>query len=538
MDMPTLKSGYSYSLLKEVLAQKYSVVTVDDRKKLKEKLQYSQVALLVTPTVPLTDQETEVIKGFVAQGGRLIVIADHTDLYGHGRVINAFSKEFGIRVEYNALFYPNNYYAQINLQNTLYSFRPKTPCSLMLTKPGGYVFGWAKSWISEMADYTKPNFFGELQWTSDDIEGDWPVGIIKKYGKGEVVVWADSTVFANFCIFQPNTLRFLGCLIEGGKLLAYCSQYGFYLLLLSIISLCFKKITRSNFFFVILLVVIFSSGCYYFWDFNPELFYPKNKRIDFYGNKELFDEPSPKTLPLDGHISSAYSNVARCGLYPLYVAEKPSKPVSYKSIWATSWDKIEKVDKKTLQSLWGIVVIDVDDELENIGFKKITFEENINKCLIDVFPKVFPSREMLVAGNNVHTLTYSGTSVFAAEGVITDKYIGDWWITTNISPYRNFILEEWINWLNKKNDIQKFFYPPSGITDGGDEWLIRAEGKDFLKRKMKVIPYKNDMRFVYIGSGIWASYEQVSNEVFLLGGPETSDNLLRSGYIRWAARKY
>ena len=55
---------------------------------------------------------------------------------------------------------------------------------------------------------------------------------------------------------------------------------------------------------------------------------------------------------------------------------------------------------------------------------------------------------------------------------------------------------------------------------------------------MQVTPYKNDIRFVYIGSGIWASYEKANNEVFLLGGQETSDNLLRSGDIRWAARKY
>jgi len=91
----------------------------------------------------------------------------------------------------------------------------------------------------------------------------------------------------------------------------------------------------------------------------------------------------------------------------------------------------------------------------------------------------------------------------AAEGVITDSSIGDQWITTNISPYRSFILEEWSNWLNRKNDIQRFFYPPPGVTEGHEKWFIRAEGKDFLKRKMKVTPDKKDMRFVYIGSGIW-----------------------------------
>lgn len=65
-------------------------------------------------------------------------------------------------MEYNALFDATDHYAKVRLPNMrMYSIRPKTPCSLSMTRPG-YIWGWTSNWISETADYTNPNFLVSL----------------------------------------------------------------------------------------------------------------------------------------------------------------------------------------------------------------------------------------------------------------------------------------------------------------------------------------------------------------------------------------
>lgn len=538
----TLKSGYSYSLMKEVLQNKYQLVSVNDsndRSELKKILPVLDVAIIITPTIPLEVQESKTLKEFVINGGRLVVIADHTDLYGHGKVINSFLKETGVSIEYNALFNAKDYYAKVQLPSMqMYSVRPKTPCSLNITSLG-YVWGWASNWISESADYTRPNFFGEFSWTADDLVGNWPTGGIVKYGKGEIVVWCDSTMFANFCIFQPDTLRLLGILIESGEILGILSPYGVWLLIFTIFLILFEKLYKKLFQINIItycsLGLVIFSGTFYLWDFNPETFYLKDKRIDVYGLKNLFDEPPPKSILKEDNLSSAYSHIARYGLYPLYMGKKPKKPVINKSIWVTSLDKALSIDSKIYKSLWGIIIINLDKKMKNIGFNEISMDDNISNIFKELFEPKSQSRRMLVTDNSTHTLIYNGVSIFAAHGVITDRYLGDWWITTNVSPYRQYILREWYDWLINKKDISKFIYPSVGIESGMNDWFIKVEKKNFTKKKMSVQPYEKNQNYVYIGSGIWALYEKNIDGEFLLGGTETSDDYLKSGNIRWAA---
>ena len=532
----TLKGGYSYSLMKEVIGNKYSLVSIDSRNKLTSVLPTLDAAIIITPTIPLEVQEEQALKEFVTNGGRLVIIADHTDIYGHGRVLNSLLKGTGINVEYNALFNTRDYNAKVRLLNTpMYSVRPKTSCSLTFARRG-YVWGWSTNWISEMADYTRSNFFGELNWTADDLVGNWPVGGIAKYGKGEIVIWCDSTMFANFCVFQPDILRFLGILIEGGEILSILSPYGSWLLILFLITILSGKYLRINAVAYCALGLIICSGSYYMWDSDPEKFYIKDKRIDIYGDKDLFVEPAPKHIPNEGKFSSAYSHIARSGLYPQYIGSEPKNQVLNKSIWITSWDKVLNLDSKIFKSLWGIVIIDIDERMRDIGFNEICVDDETSSIFGEFFKPENQPRRMLVSSNSTHTILYNGVPIFAAYGVVTDRYIGDWWITTNVSPYRLYMLNEWFEWLINRNDISAFVYPRIGIEPGKKDWLIRIDTKDLQKRKFLVHPYEKDQNYTYLGSGIWALYENNLSGEFLLGGPETSDNYLRSGETRWAAQ--
>ena len=530
----SLEGGYSYSLMKKILEHKYTLFTVKDRARLKDTLSQVQAAIIMTPTVPPSPQELNDLLAFVASGGRLVVIADHTDVYGHGRVLNGLLSQADCSVEYNALFDSNDYYADVRLLNMpMLSIRPKTPCSFRIGK-FGYVFAWADNWISESADYARPNFFGELIWTSDDLVGNWPVGAITTYKKGIVVTWGDSTIFANFCIFQPGHLRLLGTLLEGGEMLAHLIPFS--LLLLAVFCFCISvsRLCRNDVIAFCSLGLIIFSGSYYLWDFDEQRFYPVDKRIDIYGGRHLFNEPPPKRLPGDFQFSSAYSHIARCGLWPLYRGEKPTMPAPVKSIWVTPWSQLKTIDSNVLKSLWGVVINEVDEEMDG-GFKSTFIDNN----LPDVFREYFlhsVRRKIWVAKDNSHTLFDNGVSIFIADGTMTDSYLGDWWITTRISPYRQYMLSEFFGWLVRKGKISMFHYPTVGVLNSEKDWIVKFENKEHANIKMQVERYEGDREYVYIGSSIWSLYEKNKDGEFLVGGPELSDDSSKSGSLRWAAQ--
>tara|TARA_B100002003_G_scaffold247559_1_gene279354 strand:+ start:844 stop:3078 length:2235 start_codon:yes stop_codon:yes gene_type:complete len=533
----TLKSGYSYSLMLEALSNKYDVSTINDISNLEHELNKADVAIMITPTTPIDRRSKKILLDFVSKGHRLVMISDHTDLFGHGRVINALLKEVGVEIEYNSLFKANDHYGTVNLLNTpLRSIRPKTPNSISFKAPA-FAFGWANGWISEQADYSKPHFFGDFRWTADDAFGKWIVGGVVKYGKGDVLVWGDSTIFANFSIFQPNHLTLLGLMIEGGRNMATSAKYGLFICVIFLIGLLFHKFYNSIIATLFSLSLIISSGSYFYWDFDIEDFYKDQKRIDIYSEKELLDEPPNNRMPKTGRISSLYSHIARCGIWPLFKDGEPQKPVTRKSVWVTQANKIDEIEKEIANSLSGIIITDMEEINKNFGFKKIILKDDLAEEFAPTFNPSKKRRKVWLTRDGYHTYPLHMTSLFAAQGVVTDQYFGDWWITTEINPYRKQMLEQFCGWIRQGDNIKSFDYPSPGIVVGGEEWLIKSVNSNGFKSKFDIVPYSKDSKYVYLGSGIWALFGKDKEAEYLLGGQELSDNLNVSGTSKWAAKK-
>lgn len=269
------------------------------------------------------------------------------------------------------------------------------------------------------------------------------------------------------------------------------------------------------------------------WDSDYRRFYPMAKRIDIYGSEHLFAEPPPKGLPEDFQFSSAYSHIPRCGLWPLYRGDKPGDRVSVKAIWVTPWSKVKQVAPNILNSLWGIVINEVDEAM-NIGLKATYTDDDLAYMFGQYFQHAKRRRIWTDQGNS-HCSSYNGVPLFVADGVMNDRYLGDWWITLPVSPYRKDMLSGWFNWLISKNKIAVFPYPRPGVEKSEKEWSVKFENRDFVKVKMEVKQYWKNKDYVYIGSGIWCLYEKTKEGEFLLGGPELSDDIFKSGYTRWAA---
>ncbi len=193
------KHQYTYekfqkSLGAKVILPNESLATVDE-------------LIIITPTTPFSPQTIQSILQWTHSGGRLIIIGDHTNLFGHQTVLQKLTDHFRIGIRPDALFETETNGGIYG--NFLTQFAGLTPCSVSKgVIPRLKMAAW-----SENPDYTASSFFGELDPTNDDRFGHYPVLGSKRYGLGEVSVFTDSTFFANFAINRWSSQNLLSSLL-------------------------------------------------------------------------------------------------------------------------------------------------------------------------------------------------------------------------------------------------------------------------------------------------------------------------------------
>lgn len=193
------KHQYTYEKLQKSLAAR--VISSD------ESLATFDELLIITPTTPFSPQNIQSIRKWTHEGGRLIIIADHTNLFGHQTVLQQLTDQFGIGLRPDALFETKTNGGIYG--NILTQFAGLTPCSISKgVIPRLKMAAW-----SENPDYTASSFFGELDPTNDDRFGHYPILGSIRYGLGEVAVFTDSTFFANFAINRWSSQTLLSSLL-------------------------------------------------------------------------------------------------------------------------------------------------------------------------------------------------------------------------------------------------------------------------------------------------------------------------------------
>lgn len=210
-----ITSQYSYDMLRTITgASLLNNVSELER--------YSDL-VLITPTEPFTEGEIECIRKWVLSGGHLIVMTDHTDLFGHVRVLEPLLSHFGIEAVKDCIIECQadecTYYKLFDKYNGL------TSNSL---KGRGEAFMWQMGY-SERADYAEPSFFSDNQVTDEDKPGIYAVAMNSSYGKGFVTVFGDSTLFANFALSLPSSQKILREILTPGVMRSIYGVFSFLL---------------------------------------------------------------------------------------------------------------------------------------------------------------------------------------------------------------------------------------------------------------------------------------------------------------------
>jgi len=205
------KSTYNYWSLAEYLQSFY---TVDKQKKeiTKEQLSNYDILVIKTPTEAFTKSEIDLIKQFVADGGGLFLVGDHTNVFGITTNLNPLASEFGVKFRYDAKYDLNGelslYEKPVVLPHPTVMHMPKfmfaTGC--MLDAPlmaENAIIGYGLK--SVYLDYSRPNFFPKDANNTERMEfGLFVQAAGISYGKGRVFFFTDSTVWSNFYMFIPG----------------------------------------------------------------------------------------------------------------------------------------------------------------------------------------------------------------------------------------------------------------------------------------------------------------------------------------------
>jgi hypothetical protein len=163
---------------------------------------------VITPTSPLLENDLERLRSWVASGGRLVVVADHTDLFGHACVLNPLLEVLGLSLERNAIIGYNG--GGGVFRSFWKAYNGLTACSIS----GGAIPFLHVIGYDDGIDYSSKSFFDDFRITSEDYFSLFNCGVFGAYGRGSYTVFGDSTLFSNFGITRPSSQAILMLLIN------------------------------------------------------------------------------------------------------------------------------------------------------------------------------------------------------------------------------------------------------------------------------------------------------------------------------------
>jgi len=209
-------SGYNYACLKRLYEGFFDVRELTERITA-EDLATASVLIIYDPNRYFLDEEIQAVRSFVARGGGLFVIGDHTNVFGSSTHLNQVLDGMGFHFRDDVLFDLDEDFFQLKDVPPMHSgilhgmtfFKFRGPASIRPTSlftRNIFTLGNAKSLraIYSVNNFYPPPHDNPKMWT-----GDFAVSMGSRYGRGRIAGFADSTVFSNFEIFYPGKYEFL-----------------------------------------------------------------------------------------------------------------------------------------------------------------------------------------------------------------------------------------------------------------------------------------------------------------------------------------
>ena len=220
------QSTYNFYCLAEFWGKHYQVKRHFDTLTA-EVLDSVDILLLKMPTQPYSEREMDLIEDWVADGGGLFLIGEHTNVFGYATFLNPVATRFGQRFISDIVYDLKT--GDLNLH-----YIPEVMPHAVAQNMPTFLFGGPCSMYGDMsarsimtslqvktlpADYTQRNFFPERTANPGYRFGLFFSALQTRFGKGRIVSFTDSTLWSNFFVFIPGKPELALGLVE------YCNRY-------------------------------------------------------------------------------------------------------------------------------------------------------------------------------------------------------------------------------------------------------------------------------------------------------------------------
>jgi hypothetical protein len=164
----------------------------------------AQVLILINSPKEWKDPDRRVVLDFAARGGSLLVLGDHTDVFGLMRGFNTLLGPLGIKFHFDSA-----YKARETWRGCQAAAPDLVACSWDEENPGVAVgaslelSGNARPLLvgryafsdAGMRENVMGSFLGNYQYDAGEQVGDIVLVATKTYGRGRIVVWGDTSAF-------------------------------------------------------------------------------------------------------------------------------------------------------------------------------------------------------------------------------------------------------------------------------------------------------------------------------------------------------
>jgi hypothetical protein len=217
-------SGYNYSAIYNYLGQYYNMSRLLEKDKIDDQtLANCDVLVIKIPATRYSQAEVDAVERFVAAGGGLLLVGDHTNFEGSGTIMNDMTRRMGFIFRDDLLFgFGASPYDQLyvppKLPHPIVQHIPAmdfaVSCSIDPGRSRGRAVITNTGLWSMGPEYHHDNYHPFPQHCPEMRYGPFVQVWAAWHGQGRAVAFTDSTIFSNFCVFQPGKAELMLAMVE------------------------------------------------------------------------------------------------------------------------------------------------------------------------------------------------------------------------------------------------------------------------------------------------------------------------------------
>ncbi len=214
-------SGYNYACVYDYCSRFYDMSRNTAQPIDSATLTDCDVLIIKCPTSRYSAEEIKAIEQFVQRGGGLLLVGEHTDVFGTGMNLNDIAERFDFHFRSDCLFgidsvFDDHFDPPLVPHPVIQSMGPlefAVSCSIEPQGAGRAVIRGVG--LKNMpADYHASNFYPQVEDRAESRYGAFTQCWATRHGDGRVLGFTDSTIWSNFCAFEPGKIELLLGLIE------------------------------------------------------------------------------------------------------------------------------------------------------------------------------------------------------------------------------------------------------------------------------------------------------------------------------------